>query len=74
MWRKGEHNDCFYISYVDVKAGIVKWPMSVIRLDCSNKERLTDLVDKILRVWRSCLPDELRLLKEWAKRLPEKKR
>ena len=38
--------------YEDVKAGIVKWPMSVIRLDCPNKERLVDLADKILTVWR----------------------
>ena len=29
--------------YEDVKAGLVKWPMSVIRLDCPNKERLVEL-------------------------------
>lgn len=38
--------------YEDVKAGIVKWPMSVIRLDCTDKERLIDLADKILLKWR----------------------
>lgn len=38
--------------YEDVKAGIVRWPMSVIRLDCPDKERLVDLADKILRTWR----------------------
>lgn len=38
--------------YEDVKAGIVKWPMSVIRLDCPDKERLVDLADKILKCWR----------------------
>ena len=38
--------------YEDVKAGIVKWPMSVIRLDCPNKERLVELADKILKLWR----------------------
>ena len=38
--------------YEDVKAGIVKWPMSVIRLDSPNKERLVDLADKIMTVWR----------------------
>lgn len=38
--------------YEDVKAGIVKWPMSVIRLDCPDKERLIDLADKILLKWR----------------------
>ncbi len=36
-----------------VKAGIVKWPMSVIRLTSSDKEALIDLADKILLAWRS---------------------
>ena len=35
-----------------MKAGIVKWPMSVIRLDCPDKDRLVDLADKILTAWR----------------------
>ena len=38
--------------YEDVKAGLVKWPMSVIRLDCPNKERLVELADKILTFWQ----------------------
>ena len=38
--------------YGDVQAGIVKWPMSVIRLRCADKERLCDLADKVLRAWR----------------------
>ena len=38
--------------YEDVKAGIVKWPMSVIRLCASDKDRLADLADKILQSWR----------------------
>jgi len=38
--------------YEDVTAGIVKWPMSVIRLTCINKERLCDLATKILLQWR----------------------
>ena len=36
----------------DVQAGIVKWPMSVIRLRGADKERLARLADKILRLWR----------------------
>lgn len=43
--------------YDDVKSGIVKWPMSVIRLSSSNKERLVELSDKILNSWR-CYTDE----------------
>ncbi len=38
--------------FEDVKAGIVKWPMSVIRLTGSCKERLCELADKILCTWR----------------------
>ena len=41
-----------FAGYEDIKAGIVKWPMSVIRLDGADKARLTDLADKILRAWR----------------------
>ena len=38
--------------FEDVKAGIVKWPMSVIRLDSPDKARLVELADKILKAWR----------------------
>ena len=38
--------------FEDVKAGIVKWPMSVIRISASQKERLIELADKILLAWR----------------------
>ena len=38
--------------YEDIRAGLVKWPMSVIRLDGSDPERLADLADRILTCWR----------------------
>ena len=38
--------------YEDVQAGIVKWPMSVIRIRCAEPDRLIDLADKILLAWR----------------------
>lgn len=38
--------------FEDVKAGIVKWPMSVIRLSCKSSQRLVELADKILSAWR----------------------
>ena len=41
-----------FVGFDDVKAGIVKWPMSVIRLDCADKNRLIELADKILLAWR----------------------
>ncbi len=41
-----------FAGYEDIKAGIVNWPMSVIRLTCSDRQRLAELSDKILRAWR----------------------
>lgn len=38
--------------FEDVEAGIVKWPMSVIRLRAEEPERLVDLATKILDAWR----------------------
>ena len=41
-----------FADFADVKAGIVRWPMSVIRLSCPDSERIIDLADKILSAWR----------------------
>ena len=41
-----------FLGFEDVEAGIVKWPMSVIRLSSSDKERLVALASKILSAWR----------------------
>ena len=38
--------------FEDIKAGIVKWPMSVIRLVGADPTRIADLADKILGAWR----------------------
>ena len=38
--------------YEDITAGIVKWPMSVIRLQHAEPDRLVDLADHILELWR----------------------
>jgi len=38
--------------YEDVKAGIVKWPMSVIRLTGDSAERVIELADKIFTTWQ----------------------
>ncbi len=38
--------------FEDVEAGLVKWPMSTIRLLSDKPERLVDLADKILTKWR----------------------
>ncbi len=36
----------------DVAAGIVRWPMSVLRLRCGDRDRLAALAEKILAAWR----------------------
>ena len=41
-----------FAGYEDIKAGIVNWPMSVIRLTGNDKNRVAELADKILRCWR----------------------
>ncbi|MBR3200513.1 MAG: UDP-glucose--hexose-1-phosphate uridylyltransferase [Mogibacterium sp.] len=38
--------------YEDIEAGIVKWPMSVIRLKGTDRERMIDLAELILNKWR----------------------
>lgn len=38
--------------FEDVEAGIVKWPMSMIRLSATDTERIIALADVILEKWR----------------------
>ena len=39
-------------SYPDVSAGLVKWPMSVVRLSGLDRVRVAELAEKILAAWR----------------------
>ena len=50
--------------YADVKAGIVKWPMSVVRLTCADPERLVDLADRLLLNWRGYTDESAMVLAE----------
>ena len=38
--------------FEDVQAGIVHWPLSVIRLNGTDENRIIDLADHILKTWR----------------------
>ena len=38
--------------FEDLECGIVKWPMSVVRITGAHKERLVELADRILCAWR----------------------
>jgi len=50
--------------FEDVKAGIVNWPMSVIRLDGPDPARLTELADRILVLWRGYSDPDNEILAE----------
>ena len=44
--------------FEDVKAGIVKWPLSVIRLSSADTDRIIELADHILKAWRGYTDEE----------------
>lgn len=44
--------------FEEIKAGVVKWPMSVIRLASRDKEKLVEAADHILHVWRGYSDEE----------------
>ncbi len=44
--------------FEDVAAGVVQWPMSVIRLSGENTERIIALADRILEKWRGYTDEE----------------
>ena len=50
--------------FEDVKAGIVKWPMSVIRIASEDTQRLIVLADKILAAWRGYTDEDAFILAE----------
>ncbi len=46
----------------EVKAGRIKWPMSAIRLNSSNPEKIIKLADKILSAWREWTDEKVGVL------------
>lgn len=41
------------LGFEDVEAGIVKWPLSVLRIRHKDEKRLIDLATHVLEVWRN---------------------
>lgn len=41
-----------FSGFEDIQAGIVKWPMSVLRLRGTNKQRIVELASEILKSWQ----------------------
>ena len=53
-----------FTGFESVKAGIVQWPMSVIRLTSDSVEDLTNLAEKILLAWRQYSDSSVQVLAE----------
>ncbi len=64
MERADVERSFSFPGFADVEAGIVKWPMSVIRLRCADDERLVELADRILTSWRGYTDEAARILAE----------
>lgn len=45
-------------SFEDVETGIVNWPLSVIRIRSTDSDRLVELGDYILQMWRAYTDEE----------------
>ena len=58
MEKAPVETEVVFKGFEDVKAGIVKWPMSVIRITGPDKERLIELADTILIAWRAYTDEE----------------
>lgn len=52
MAKAGMEQHFVMPGFEDVEAGIVYWPMSVLRLRGRDPERLIDLGDQVLQAWR----------------------
>ena len=53
MERAPIEKELHFEGFEDVTAGIVHWPMSVIRLRSTNRTSLIELCDRILCAWRT---------------------
>lgn len=62
---RAEYVNTFTIDgFEDITAGIVNWPMSVIRLTGKDSKRIADLADRILTKWRAYTDEEAFLFAE----------
>ena len=64
MARAGLREKIAFDGFDDVEAGMVNWPMSVIRLDGADPARLVDLAGKILAAWRGYSDESVGVLAE----------
>lgn len=64
MARAGLREEVRFKGYEDIKAGVVDWPMSVIRLTGKDYKRIAELADKILGIWRGYSDEAVDVLAE----------
>ncbi|MBR2582064.1 MAG: UDP-glucose--hexose-1-phosphate uridylyltransferase, partial [Oscillospiraceae bacterium] len=64
MERAGIECELRFPGFEDVAAGIVRWPMSVIRLRCADSGRLVELAGRILDAWRAYSDPEVSIFAE----------
>ncbi len=64
MAKAGVRKELTFRGFEDVKAGIVNWPMSVIRLNSKDPERIIELSDRILTAWRGYSDPDVDILAE----------
>ena len=64
MERAPLRKEVVFKGYEDIKAGIVHWPMSVIRLTGADREKIIDLCEKILTSWRGYSDPDAEILSE----------
>lgn len=64
MARAELETELSFAGFEDVRAGILRWPMSVIRLSSPSRQRLVALADKILTVWRGYTDNRAFILAE----------
>ncbi|GAB5081668.1 UDP-glucose--hexose-1-phosphate uridylyltransferase [Hominimerdicola sp. 21CYCFAH17_S] len=58
MAKAPVEREVVFKGFESVKAGIVRWPMSVIRIASPDRRELTELADKILTCWRGYTDEE----------------
>ncbi len=59
MERAGMERTFTVPGYEDIEAGILHWPLSVIRIHGTDVERVIDLADHILETWRGYTDEDV---------------
>ena len=64
MEKAPVERELVFPGFEDVQAGIVCWPMSVIRLRCADSGRIVQLADRILTAWRGYTDESVSIYAE----------